>query len=153
MGERVKTAIFKRVALDPFGAGQPVAQVCGHFEVLWILWITNVNECKKQGLGILYLNPFPHLAPPFLLTKAVLCAFRILQSRPPCGPPHHCHCTKSLSLVSGALAHIFGKPSFLRKKGGPLGGQCPLLWSWILLWGELLTETAVFPPRLDSCSA
>jgi hypothetical protein len=34
MGERVKTAIFKRMALDPFGAGQPVAQVYGHFEVL-----------------------------------------------------------------------------------------------------------------------
>jgi hypothetical protein len=37
MWERVKTAIFKRVSLDPFGTGQPVAQVYGHFEVLCIL--------------------------------------------------------------------------------------------------------------------
>jgi hypothetical protein len=33
---------------------------------------------KRQGLGILYLNPFPHLAPHFMLTKATLCAFRLL---------------------------------------------------------------------------
>jgi hypothetical protein len=37
MWERVKTEIFKRVFLDRFGTGQPVAQVSGHFEVLWIL--------------------------------------------------------------------------------------------------------------------
>jgi hypothetical protein len=37
MWERVKTEIFKRVFLDRFGTGQPVAQVYGHFEVLWIL--------------------------------------------------------------------------------------------------------------------
>jgi hypothetical protein len=37
MWERVKTAIFKRVSLDPFDTGQPLAQVYWHFEVLWIL--------------------------------------------------------------------------------------------------------------------
>jgi hypothetical protein len=33
---------------------------------------------KRQRLGILYLNPFPQLAPNFILTKATLCAFRLL---------------------------------------------------------------------------
>jgi hypothetical protein len=35
--ERVKTSIFKRGSLYPFGTGQPVAQGYGHFEVLWIV--------------------------------------------------------------------------------------------------------------------
>ena len=60
MGERVKTAIFKRVSLDPFGTGQPLAQVYGHFEVLWILSTPKLNECKKNNVWEFFILTLSH---------------------------------------------------------------------------------------------